>query len=73
MKAKGYERSTSFPKFFTTASKNNCIRQRSNFGRNNSRQRQNSTNRVESNGQGGSSVRSASKSFERPKGDYSRR
>ena len=41
-KANGYKRSTSFPKFFRTASKNNYIRERSNFGRQNLNLRSNS-------------------------------
>ena len=49
MQAKGFVNSGSNPRLFRTASRNNYVRERLNFGRRNSRQRQNSTNRVGNN------------------------
>ena len=69
MKTKGYVRLDSFPIFYRIAFKNNYIRERSNFGRQYSNfrsnssqgygQRQNSPNRAGNYGQGGNSLRPA--------------
>ena len=42
MRAKRYVRYDAYPKFFRTASKNHYVREKSNFGRQNSNARNNS-------------------------------
>ena len=80
MRAKGYVRSESYPRFFRTASKNNYVRVRSNFGRQNSNRRSTSKHNNNqgqsgdyrpgsSNRSGTRNARSGSKLFEKPKGD----
>ena len=80
MRSRGYVKSDSYPKFFRTASKNNYIREKSNYWRQNSNARSISkpgfNRRPNINGRpvsgdrpGGNNIRSGSKSFERPKGE----